>query len=467
MTNTLIHPDFLLENKTARRLYHEVAAELPIIDYHCHLPPADIAADRRFANLYDIWLEGDHYKWRALRSNGIAENLITGNAAPKEKFMAWARTLPMLWRNPLHHWTQLELARYFDIYEPLDETTAGSIWERANARLAEPDFTVRGILKKMRVNVVCTTDDPTDSLEHHQAANASGLPVKILPTFRPDRAMAIQDTKTWNEWVDALAARSGVSIRDFGDFLAALRARHDFFHKIGGRLSDHGFSCCPSAAATNAELQSIFAKARQDGTVTDHEAEQFATRILLDVARWNHEKGWILQLHLGPMRNNNTRKMRQLGRDSGFDSIGDWPQAEKLSRLLDALDATDQLPRTILYNNNPADNYVFASLIGNFQDGSIPGKVQFGAAWWFLDQKEGMEWQLNALSNLGLLRHFVGMITDSRSFLSYTRHEYFRRILCNLLGRDVEAGLVPNDKKRLSEYVTAICYENARAYFKF
>lgn len=462
-----IHHDFLLETDTARELYHHHAAHQPIIDYHCHLSPGDIAADRRFQNLAECWLEGDHYKWRALRANGIDERLITGDATPWEKFEAWAATVPMTYRNPLYHWTHLELARYFGITELLDEESAKSIWEQASHALTTTDLTVRGMMEKMRVEVVCTTDDPADSLDSHRALRDTGASARMLPTFRPDKAMQTDDLGAWNGWVDTLAARCGMRIASFTDLLAALRNRHDFFHELGGRLSDHGMRYCPAAEATEGELETVFIKARDEKPLTTLEAEQLATRILVETARWNHEKGWTLQLHLGPMRNNSTRMMAKLGRDSGFDSIGDWPQAEQASRFLDMLDRDDRLPRTILYNLNPADNYAIASLVGNFNNGSPAGKVQFGSGWWFLDQKEGMEWQINALSNLGLLSRFVGMLTDSRSFLSFPRHEYFRRILCNMLGRDVERGEIPPDRKRLARYVEDICYHNAKAYFAF
>jgi glucuronate isomerase len=465
MSQSFIHPDFLLGSPLGGRLYHEVAEPLPIIDYHTHLPPGDIATNRRFADLSAIWLEGDHYKWRALRANGIEERLITGDAEPREKFLAWAATVPMTLRNPLYHWTHLELARYFDIHELLDENSAESIWERANARLAQPDFSTQGILEKMKVEVVCTTDDPTDSLEAHAACR--GLKTRVLPTFRPDRGLSIEDVPAWNPWVDALSARSGIRVDAFEDFLAALRARHDFFHEMGGRLSDHGLSFCPAADASDAELAAIFAKARSSGEITAVEAEKFATRVLLEVARWNAEKGWTLQLHIGALRNTNTRQLKALGRDTGYDSIGDWPQAERLRWFLDRLERDDALPRTILYNLNPASNYVFASMIGNFQDGKTAGKIQFGSGWWFLDQKEGIEWQINALSNLGMLSRFVGMLTDSRSFLSYPRHEYFRRILCEMLGRDVERGEAPNDWKLLSKLVEGVCHRNAKEFFRF
>jgi len=460
-----IHDDFLLETETARELYHHHAEHQPIIDYHCHLSPRDIAGDRRFGDLSECWLEGDHYKWRAMRANGIGEHLITGDASPREKFDAWAGTVPMTYRNPLYHWTHLELARHFGITDLLDETTADPIWRKTEELL--PDLTVQGILKKMNVGVVCTTDDPADTLEHHRALRDAGSSLKMLPTFRPDKAMQTDDIGAWNAWVDKLASSGGSPIADFADFLAALKKRHDFFHELGGRLSDHGLNYCPAADAADRELAGIYRKARAGGDLSAHEAEQLATRVLLETARWNHEKGWALQLHLGALRNNNSRKIGALGRDSGFDSVGDWHQAERLSWLLDALDREDRLPRTILYNLNPADNYAFATMIGNFNDGTIPGKIQFGSGWWFLDQKEGMEWQLNALSNLGLLSRSIGMLTDSRSFLSFPRHEYFRRILCNLLGRDVERGEIPGDRKRLARYVEGICHRNAEEYFAF
>jgi glucuronate isomerase len=467
MTPPFIHEDFLLENRTARRLYHEIAASLPIIDYHCHLPPQDVARNRRFADLFEIWLAGDHYKWRALRANGIPEELITGSASPKQKFLAWARTVPATYRNPLYHWSHLELARYFDIYDLLDEKNAEAVWETANARLTQPDFDAQGILRRMQVEVVGTTDDPADPLIHHEAFATSGHPTRMVPTFRPDKAHALDDPSGWNDWVDRLSATAALAITDFDSLLAALHSRHGAFHALGGRLSDHGLSRCPAAFATPTELDAIFRKVRNDTAASPLETEQFATHIVLETARWNHARGWTLQLHVGAQRNNNSRLFARLGRDAGFDSIGDEPQAASLARFLDALDTDDRLPRTVLYNLNPADNHVFATMIGNFNDGTIPGKVQWGSGWWFLDQKDGIESQLNALSNCGLLRRFVGMITDSRSFLSYPRHEYFRRILCNILGREAERGEIPNDFARLSEYVEAISYSNARDYFQF
>jgi Glucuronate isomerase len=458
-----VHPEFLLTTSIARRLFHEVAGPLPIIDYHCHLPPREVAEDRRFSNLTEIWLEGDHYKWRALRTNGIEERLITGDADPKEKFLAWARTTPMTLRNPLYHWTHLELARYFDIHDLLDEESAESIWERANAKLAEPEFSARGILEKFKVEVVGTTDDPTDTLEWH--AMCRDLPTKVLPTFRPDRACAIDTGDEWNAWVDLLAERSGMSIETSDDFFAALEKRHDFFHEMGGRLSDHGTGRFPFASATDGEIATIFREARAGATISPEQAEKFATRVLLETGRWNAARGWTMQLHVGALRNNRSAILRTIGRDAGCDSIGSWSHAEQISRFLDALDSEGRLPRTILYNLNPADNYVFATMIGNFQDGSIPGKVQFGSGWWFLDQRQGIEWQLDALSNCGLLSRFVGMITDSRSFLSYPRHEYFRRVLCELIGRDVACGSLPDDFRMLARLVEGVCYGNARKFF--
>lgn len=457
--------DFLLESPLARRLYHEVAKDLPIIDYHCHLSPSDIAANRRFANLHDIWLEGDHYKWRAMRANGVAEEYCTGKAAPRDKFMAWARTVPMTLRNPLYHWTHLELQRTFGIHTLLDESTAPEIWEKANALLAGDDLTVHGILRKMKVEVICTTDDPCDTLEPHQKIKASSLATRVFPTFRPDKAMDFSDLAAWNNWRNQLEKTTGVDTQDLAGFLAALKCRHAYFHANGCRLSDHGLRTCP-VTGPREEWPGIYAKCLRKQPLTAVEAESLAAHLLIEVGKWDHAAGWAMQLHLGPMRNVNTRKMNALGRDTGFDTIGDFQQGEKLARFLDALDREDQLPRTVLYNLNPSDNYLFATMAGNFQDGTIPGKIQFGSGWWFLDQKEGMEWQINALSSLGLLSRFVGMLTDSRSFLSYPRHEYFRRILCQILGGETERGLIPDHFDLLARYVRAICHGNARDYFR-
>ncbi|MGH8024687.1 MAG: glucuronate isomerase [Limisphaerales bacterium] len=460
-----IHEDFLLSTKTARRLYHEFAEAAPIFDYHCHLSPGDIARNRRFNNLFEIWLEGDHYKWRAMRANGVAEKFCTGDAAPFEKFLAWAKTVPHTLRNPLFHWTHLELKRYFGIHELLDEKSAKKIWDKANAQLAKPALTTRGILQKFNVKVVCTTDDPVDTLSDHREFARSGHGTRMLPAFRPDNALAVQAPAQFNRWVERLAAASNVDVNSFGAFTTALKKRHDFFHSQGCRLSDHGMNHCFADFCSEKSAAGIFDKARQGVAVSPEEHAQFASFMMLFFGQLDAKRGWVKQLHLGAMRNNNTRLMKKLGADTGFDSIGDWPQARALAVFLDKLDAENALPRIIIYNNNPADNYVYASMIGNFQDGSVPGKAQLGAAWWFLDQKEGMEWQINALSNLGLLSRFVGMITDSRSFMSYPRHEYFRRVLCNLLGRDVENGEIPNDDAVLGELIRNICFGNASRYF--
>lgn len=459
-----IHDDFLLATKTARRLYHDFAAPQPILDYHNHLPPADIANDRRFANLFEIWLEGDHYKWRAMRGNGVAERYCTGDAEPWEKFLAFARTVPHTLRNPLYHWTHLELKRYFGIDTLLDESTAKAIWDRANEQLQSAELSARGILKKFRVTALCTTDDPVDDLAHHRAAADSGFGVKVLPTFRPDKALNVHDPEAFNAWTGRLAAAADRDIEGFGDFKEAIRARHDYFHRIGGRLSDHGLERCPAVFAEGSVASEIFDKARAGKPVSADEREAFAGHMMLFFGELDAEKGWTKQLHLGAMRNNNRRLFERIGPDIGCDSIGDYPQARALSAYLGRLDADGALPKTILYNNNPNDNFIFATMIGNFQDGEIPGKVQFGGGWWFLDQKEGMEWQMNALSNCGLLSRFVGMLTDSRSFMSFPRHEYFRRTLCNLIGRDVEDGLIPNDDALLGPMIENICHGNAENF---
>jgi len=429
------------------------------------LNPRDIAENRQFKNLFEIWLEGDHYKWRAMRANGVAEEFITGKADPFSKFKAWAATVPHTLRNPLYHWTHLELKRYFGIDELLDEASAARIWKKSNALLATSDFTTQGILKKFNVTNVCTTDDPTDDLRHHQAIATSGLATTVLPAFRPDKALAIRDTAKFNEWVEKLSGSADAEISDLDSFLDALKKRHAFFHAQGCRLSDHGLSQCYADFCTEKTAAGIFEKARKGRATSSLEQNQFASYLMLFFGRLDAEKGWTKQLHLGALRNSNTRLLGKLGSDTGFDSIGDYPQATALAAYLDALDQDDSLPKTIIYCNNPADNYLFAGMIGNYQDGTIPGKIQFGSGWWFLDQREGMEWQMNALSNLGLLSRFVGMVTDSRSFMSYPRHEYFRRVLCNLLGRDVETGELPDDDTLLGSMIRNISYNNAKNYF--
>lgn len=457
--------DYLLSTRTARRLYERHAVGQPIFDYHCHLPPAEIAGNRRFANLTQIWLGGDHYKWRAMRANGVPEELITGDTSDYEKFLAFARSVPHFVRNPLHHWSHLELRRYFGIELLINETNAPRIWARANAKLATPALSVHGILEKFQVKVACTTDDPTDALEHHAAIARSGITTRVYPTFRPDKALLVDQPEVFNPWCDRLADRAGLAVNDLAGLLAGLRQRHDTFHSIGGRVSDHGMEFVPFAACTDDEAAAIFRRARAGRAATPAEAAQFATHVMLFLGRLDAARGWTKQLHLGALRNNNRRLLTRLGSDAGVDSIGDFPQARTLARYLDALDATNELPRIVLYNLNPADNYVFATMAGNFGDGTIAGKLQFGSGWWFLDQKEGMEWQLNALSQLGLLSRFVGMLTDSRSFMSYVRHEYFRRILCNLVGTDVERGLIPNDAAALGALIEGICYHNAAGFF--
>lgn len=468
MNKPFIHDDFLLQTDAARELYHEYAAGEAIIDYHCHLPPRDLAENRQFTNLYEIWLEGDHYKWRAMRSNGVPEALCTGDADPYEKFLAWARTVPHTLRNPLYHWSHLELKRYFGIDELLDEESAASIWERANEKLKDEALRPHGITKSFKVEVIGTTDDPADDLRYHrQIKEQKTLQTAVLPAFRPDAALDVEDAVAFNAYADRLGEAADQDTETYRGFCEAFRKRHDYFHETGSRLSDHGLTACHATFASDAAVASIFDKVRAGTPATPEEKEAFATAVMLLSGRLDAEKGWVKQLHVGALRNNNTRLFRQAGRDIGCDSMHDVPQAERMSRYLDRLDQDGLLPKTIIYNNNPKENYVFASMIGNFQDGRVPGKMQFGSGWWFLDQKDGMEWQLNALSNLGLLSRFVGMLTDSRSFLSYPRHEYFRRILCNLLGRDIENGELPRDMPAIGQMVRNICYGNAKAYFAF
>ncbi len=461
-----INADFLLQNRTARRLYHQYAEAEPILDFHCHLSPKDIAENRQFKNLFEIWLEGDHYKWRAMRSNGVAERFCTGDAAPFEKFQAWAATVPHTLRNPLYHWTHLELMRYFGIDRLLDDASARSIWEQANEQLATPELTTQGILKKFNVKTVCTTDDPTDDLAYNNLMAASGMSTRVFPAFRPDRALAVHQPEQFEPWVRRLAEASDTEIGTFSQFLDALRSRHDYFHARGCRISDHGLTQCYSDFCLEKTAAAVFAKATEGKSITPEEQSQFAAFMMLFFGQLNAQKGWTMQLHLGAQRNNNSRLLRQLGPDTGFDSIGDFPQASALAAYLDRLDQEQALPKTIIYNNNPTDNYVVATMLGNFQDGTIAGKIQLGSGWWFLDQKEGIQWQLNALSNLGLLSRFVGMVTDSRSFMSYPRHEYFRRVLCNLLGRDVENGEIPDEDSMLQPLIQNICYANAQQYLQ-
>jgi glucuronate isomerase len=460
--------DFLLDTKTAIELYHDVAKRQPIIDYHCHLPPDQIADNHRFSSLTEAWLQGDHYKWRAMRTDGVAERFITGDASDWEKFEAWARTVPHTLRNPLYHWTHLELRFPFGVEgKLLSPATAREIYERCNAQLARDEFTTQGLLAQYRVLVVCSTDDPVDDLAAHERHRKNGGETQLLPTFRPDKALAAHDLESWNGWVDRLAAAANVDIGSYAALVTALDRRHAFFHENGCRASDHGLDRIFAADYAAGDADKAFAKARRKQPLDATELDQLRSSLLFDLALMNHARGWAQQYHLGAMRNNNTRALRTHGPDTGYDSIGDLPQAGTLARFLDRLDNQDELAKTVLYNLNPADNEVLATMLGNFQDGSVPGKIQFGSAWWFLDQLEGMEKQMNALSNMGLLYRFIGMLTDSRSFLSYSRHEYFRRLLCNMIGNDVERGLVPNEPSLLRDLVERVCFRNAREYFGF
>ncbi|WP_439698100.1 glucuronate isomerase [Mucilaginibacter sp. AW1-7] len=459
--------DFLLTTETARRLYHEYAADLPIIDYHSHLPPDQIAGDINFENITQVWLNGDHYKWRAMRANGVDEDYITGKKTDLEKFEQWAATVPYTLRNPLYHWTHLELQRYFDIHDLLSPVTARQIYEESSKKLQSPEYSIRNIIKSKNVEVICTTDDPLDDLAYHQKIKADGYEVQVLPTFRPDKAMNADDLVGLNLYIDKLQLIAGTAINTIDAYLLALKGRHDYFAANGGRLSDHGLEQVYAEDYTDAEIADIFIKIRSNQSLDATEALQFKSAMLHNFALWNHEKGWVMQLHLGALRNNNARGLSELGPDTGWDSIGDFSQGRALSKFLNRLDTTNQLSKTILYNLNPADNELMASMTGNFNDGSVAGKIQFGSAWWFLDQKDGMTKQMNALSNIGLLSRLVGMLTDSRSFLSFPRHEYFRRLVCNLFGDDIENGELPNDIEWTGKIVQDICYYNAKNYFNF
>ncbi|CAG0905290.1 unnamed protein product [Cyprideis torosa] len=459
--------DFLLQSETAKYLYHEYAKNQPIFDYHCHLPVQEIAADKNFPTLTSIWLYGDHYKWRAMRANGIDEALITGNASDREKFQAWAETVPQTLRNPLYHWTHLELKNPFGIKDILlSGETAEDIYTHCGAMLSQPQFSACGILKNMNVRVVCTTDDPIDNLEHHRyIAENDFCFARVIPTFRPDKAMAVETGDAYRGYLGQLEAASDTAITTYKDLIAALRRRHQFFHDNGCRISDHGIGQLYALTFTQAEIDHIFDSVLRKRTLSEEDTAKLKTSILLDLARMGAEKNWVQQFHFGALRDTNTAALQKLGPDTGFDSMGDFQIAVALAHFLDTLAREGNLGKTVLYNLNPRDNELFATMAGNYQDGSIPGKIQFGAAWWFNDQKEGIERQLNALSNMGLLSRFVGMLTDSRSFLSYPRHEYFRRILCNLFGNDVENGELPNDTALIGKIITDICYTNAQGYF--
>lgn len=462
-----LNADFILQTATAQQLYHDFAADMPIIDYHNHLVPQQIAEDKQFDNITQIWLAGDHYKWRAMRAHGVDEKYITGNASDEEKFMKWAETVPYTMRNPLYHWTHLELQRYFGVTELLNAESGKRIYDQCSALLRTKEFSVKNLLLKMNVKALCTTDDPIDDLAYHKQIAASGFSVKVLPTFRPDKAMGVDDEIVFIEYVNALAAVAGVSIRSLADYKSAIKSRHDFFHAAGCRLSDHGLEHIYAEDFTEDEIEHIFERLITGKSLNKKEKWQFKSAMLIYFAHLDHARGWTQQFHLGALRNNNARLLGALGPDTGFDSIGDFEQAKPLSAFLNRLDSTNQLAKTILYNLNPRDNELFAAMTGNFQDGTLVGKIQFGSGWWFLDQKDGMEKQINALSNMGMLSHFVGMLTDSRSFLSFPRHEYFRRILCNLIGNDVENGELPADMPWLGKLVKDISYTNASEFFNF
>jgi glucuronate isomerase len=465
MAKQFLDENFLLETKTAQTLYHEYAKQMPIIDYHCHLPPDQIANDKQFDNLTQIWLYGDHYKWRAMRTNGVDEAYCTGNKSDYEKFEKWAETVPYTMRNPLYHWTHMELQRYFDIHDILDALTARKIYDECTAKLQTPEYSVRNLLRKMNVKTVCTTDDPVDSLEHHQKVKDDGFEIPIIPAWRPDTAMNVANAANFVAYTKKLEAASNVHIVFFKDFLDALKKRHDFFATMGCSVSDHGLEQIYAEDYTEHEIHEIFDKVYGGHELSMEEQNKFRSAMLVYFAEWDHEKGWVQQFHLGAIRNNNLKAMRELGPDTGWDSIGDFPQARAISKFLGGLISRDKLTKTILYNLNPADNELMATMIGNFNDGSAPGKIQWGSGWWFLDQKDGMIKQMNALSNMGLLSRFVGMLTDSRSFLSFPRHEYFRRILCNLFGNDVENGELPANIEWIGQVIQDICFNNANNYF--
>ena len=459
--------DFLLKTSTAKRLFHDYAADMPIIDYHCHLSPKDIAEDRIFNNIAEVWLHGDHYKWRAMRTNGIHESYCTGDKTDLEKFEQWAATVPYTMRNPLYHWTHMELQRYFNVTEQLSPANAKAVYEHCNALLQTKEFSVRNLLRKMKVKLVCTTDDPVDSLEYHKAMQEEGADIKMVPAFRPDMAMNVGNTESFLQYVKKVEAAAGMQVHTFDDYLMALKNRHDFFAQMGCRVSDHGLEEIYADEYTAEEIIIIFERLLKGETLCLRCQRQFKSAMLVHFAEWDHEKGWVQQFHLGALRNNNTRMLNQLGPDTGWDSIGTFDQGKALSTFLNGLDTRNKLTKTILYNLNPADNEVLATMVGNFNDGSVAGKIQFGSGWWFLDQKDGIIKQLNALSNMGLLSRFVGMLTDSRSFLSFPRHEYFRRILCDLIGTEVEEGELPNDIEWLGKMVQDICYNNNVNYFNW
>ncbi len=464
--NIFITDDFLLHSEVAKTLYHHHAKMQPIFDYHCHLSPKDIAEDRQFENLTQIWIEGDHYKYRAMRANGVDEKFITGDASPYDKFQKWAQTVPYTLRNPLYHWTHLELKNYFGITTLLDANSAEAIYNEATALLQKPEYSVRNILRKMNVKVVGTTDDPTDGLQFHKKIKDDNFEIKVLPSFRPDKATEIEKGQAFIDWIKKLEQSVGFSITDFSILIKALKDRHDFFHEMGCRISDHGHNTFYSENYTAEEVDLIFQTAINGKSLSDLEINKYKSAVLFELASMNKAKSWAQQFHVGAIRNNNDKMLQELGPDQGFDSLGDLVMAENMSKFFGKLSKYDSLTKTIVYNLNPRDNEMFASMAANFNDGKVAGKMQYGAAWWFLDQKDGMEKQLNVLSNFGLLSRFVGMVTDSRSFLSFPRHEYFRRILCNVLGDEIQKGELPNNLQLIGTMVENICYKNAVSYFK-
>ena len=461
-----IHDNFLLGTKTAERLFHKYSDNQPIIDFHCHLSPAMIADDRQFANLTQAWLEGDHYKWRAMRTNGVNEKFCTGDASDQEKFKKWAETVPATAGNPLYHWTHLELARYFNITELLSASSAAGIYEISTSMLHTKEFSTRSLIRKMKVEAICTTDDPADTLEHHLKLKDS-FEIKVLPTFRPDNVIKTEDPENFKSYIQKLELASSTEIRNFDTLLEALDKRHNFFHQTGCRLSDHGLDRFYFTSFSSHEIETIFRNLLEGKIISLQEAEQYKTAVMLELCRMNHKRGWVQQFHVGAIRNNNSRMFRLMGPDTGWDSIGNPQDVLKISKFLNELDNNDQLAKTILYNLNPADNEMMITMAGNFNDGSAAAKVQYGAAWWFLDQKSGMEKHLKDLAALGILRRFIGMVTDSRSFLSYPRHEYFRRLACNLVGEEVEKGHIPDEEEILKPMIEGISYRNAKEYFGF
>ena len=467
MSTLFITDDFLLETESAKQLYHDFAKKMPIIDYHCHISPKEIAQNKKFDNLFQIWLAGDHYKWRAMRANGVNEEFITGNKSDKEKFIKWAETVPHTLRNPLYHWTHLELKNVFGITQLLNKDSAEEIYDKCTELLQTDEFSVQNIIKKANVELICTTDDPIDDLKYHKQIKESNFEVKVIPAWRPDKAMAIDNILEYNVYLDKLAEASEIEIISYSDLLNALKKRHEFFDKNGCKLSDHGIEEFYAEDYTNKEIEKIFKKSRKGKKLKNKEIKKFKSAMLIEFAFMDFEKGWTQQFHYGAIRNNNTAMFKKLGPDTGYDSIGDFNVAKPLGGFLNKLVSSNKLTKTIIYNINPKDNEMIATMIANFQDGTVAGKIQFGSGWWFLDQKQGMEAQINTLSNHGLLSRFVGMLTDSRSFLSYSRHEYFRRILCNLLGNDIEKGLVPDDMALIGNMIKNISYHNAKSYFKF